>query len=197
MNPFRNFRLRISAAWAAFIAPPPPPLSAFPLTIHADMVPALATPCQLGEAEHEIFCTTRSTKKPARARKPKATVLQTAPKPPVEDAWLRRLKEKNRLRIDNQATIERLPHNTSIASVGAYVLYRFPGETLQGFVDRCRASAGENIRIEWESDGPEKTKLDIVESALKRPLKLAEDLDFSHVLPEDLVGMQGTHRLLH
>ena len=136
------------------------------------MVPALATPMALADDASVSSLKHRETapsKAPSRPQAQSPDRARTRHQNLRPKTWLRRLKEKIRLRIDNQATIDRLPPNTSIASVGPYVIHRQMGETLRGLHRRVRASIGESAVIEWESDGPEKTKLDIVQDHLQDP----------------------------
>jgi hypothetical protein len=67
------------------------------------------------------------------------------------------------------------------------------GESIHGFYDRTRSIVGDAM-IEWGTNEPEKTKLNIIQDHLNRPIRATEDaVGWDQILPEDLVGMQGTH----
>jgi hypothetical protein len=163
-NLFRNFLARCSAAWRAFTAPQSTPLAMLPETIHGDMFPALATPCQLGARDatwrvaYEGSPAEKTTQsalsfseptpaKPRRKRqrKPSATVhvLKTAPEPPVVEPWLQRLRDKHRSRIIKPDEADNLPATTSVAILHDRVLYRQPGETVSSFIVRVRSIVGD------------------------------------------------------
>jgi hypothetical protein len=161
-----------------------------------------------------LLQTATGSEKPKRKRKAKVItqsvlftekqkIMQSAllnaapePEPPTEDAWLRRLRERKRPRPSNDPQMERLPETTSSAKVRDLVIRRELGESISGFYDRVRAQVGDSL-IDWGTDEPEKTKLNIVQDHLNRPLRATEDADFSGVLPEDLTNYIPDHRVIH
>jgi hypothetical protein len=197
---------RFKAAYRAFIEPQPLPRALLPPTIQDDAYPVepmqlrLKNEVDLGEPSdqpHENREVDLGAKKPRRPykRKPKTPVLVAVPDAPQPEEWLRKLREKRRFPIDNPEA-ERLPPATSVARIRDRTLYRLPGESVQGFIDRVRASVGD-ARVSWSEEPADPTRLSIIENALHRPLKAAEDLDFSSILAEDLNNIRPPHSIIH
>jgi hypothetical protein len=123
--------------------------------------------------------------------------LIAAPEPPPNDDWLKRLKEKQRPRPNNDAEKAHLPWSTAIATVRGSHFYRLPGESLEAFIDRVRSVVGDTI-VSWEDEPLEKTKLNIINDALHRPLKADDDaVGFDQILPEDFQNYRPDHRIVH
>jgi hypothetical protein len=144
----------------------------------------------------KVLQTALLTEKPKVARSALLNAA-TEPEPPAEDAWLRKLREKKRKPPYSSIEADNLPNTTSVAIVRDRTLYRMPDESVQSFVARVRSIIGDSL-VDWGTEKPDKTCLDIVQDHLNRPLKANTDEDgWDQILPEDLVGMQGTHGTVH
>jgi hypothetical protein len=190
MNPFKWLIAKIHT-WSA---PSPIPLAMLPETIHDDIRQEPVK--QLSQTETVVF--EAAPQKPRRKRKPATpvTVFELPPQPETVDPFLEKLRQK-RPRRNNDDEIDRLPAMTSIATVQGSHFYRYPDESLDAFVTRVRGILGNDAPINWVIEPQDKTRLDIVQNHLRRPLKAQSELpDLTGILPEDL-PMQGTHGTVH
>jgi hypothetical protein len=183
---------RLKAAWTAFVAPRPLPLAMLGETIREDARPQDQQLLNYSTVEPDH----QSEPKPKR-RSRRRKVIAAAPEPiPSNEEALKRLRERKRPQISNDHEIGNLRPNTAIAIERDRTLYRQPGETLQGFVDRVRSIVADS-KIDWREEEPDKTKLDILQDVMNRPLRADGAPDFSQILPEDLSNIVPAHRIVH